>query len=135
MIRYALKCHEDHAFESWFQSAEAYETLRGRGLVVCPECGSTQVEKAIMAPPVRAARKAEAAKAKRDAAIAAMRAQVERDGEYVGQNFAKEARAIHDGEKPERQIYGEAKLEDAKKLVEDGIPVAPLPFTPKAKLS
>ena len=135
MIRYALKCHEDHGFESWFQSAEAYETLRSRGLVVCPECGSTQVEKAIMAPPVRAARKAEAAKAKRDAAIAAMRAQVERDGEYVGKDFAKEARAIHDGEKPERQIYGEAKLEDAKKLVEDGIPVAPLPFTPKAKLS
>ena len=64
-----------------------------------------------------------------------LRGQVERDGEYVGKDFAKEARAIHDGEKPERQIYGEAKLEDAKKLVEDGIPVAPLPFTPKAKLS
>ena len=87
-----------------------------------------------MAPRVRTkATDPAAAKAERDAAIAKLRDHVETNSDYVGGDFAKEARMMHEGNAPERSIYGEAKLEDAKKLVEDGIPALPLPFIPKRK--
>lgn len=70
-----------------------------------------------------------------DTAIAKLRAHVEENSDYVGQDFTKQARAMKDGEAPERSIYGEAKLEDAKALIDEGVPVIPLPFTPKRKLS
>ena len=147
MIRYALTCGAGHGFESWFASAAAYDTLAGAGQVSCPICGETRVEKAIMAPAVTPARKAEAAakaaaevrprlgtpQSELEAALAALRRQVEENSEYVGMNFATEARAIHEGASPERAIYGEAKPEEAKRLIEDGIPVAPLPFRPARK--
>jgi len=68
-----------------------------------------------------------------EAALAALRRQVEENSDYVGMNFAAEARAIHAGEAPERSIYGEARPEEARKLMEDGLPVAPLPFRPRRK--
>ena len=137
MIQYTLKCSRDHRFDSWFQSADAYEKLRGAGMVACAVCGDTEVEKAMMAPRVRPARnsakppserplKAPASDAEK--ALAELKKAVEANSDYVGMNFAKEARAMHDGEAPERAIYGEARLEDAKALIEDGVPVAPLPF-------
>ena len=151
MIRYTLRCTNDHRFDSWFQSAEGFDALKAAGHVTCPECGVTDIEKALMAPRVRPARKASAAAPDESAApttdtpdlrspedarakaLAAIRDHVEKNSDYVGLNFTAEARAMHSGEKPHRAIYGEAKTEDAKKLIEDGVPVAPLPFTPKAK--
>lgn len=141
MIRYALKCAKAHEFESWFQSSAAYETLRTTGHVACPVCGDSEIEKILMAPSVRPARSSakEAAPALQsprneiEEAVAAMRAQIEANSEYVGVNFVKEARKMHSGEAPERSIYGEAKPEEAKKLLEEGVPVAPLPFLPKRK--
>jgi hypothetical protein len=137
MIRYALTCFEKHEFDSWFQSAEAYDRLRGAGLVSCSICGSTEVEKVLMAPAVRLARGAVAPLAAPSSpveeAFAKMRRAVEENSEYVGMNFAAEARAIHDGDAPHRSIYGEAKAEEARSLIEDGVPVAPLPFMPNRK--
>lgn len=139
MIKFNLKCSEDHAFESWFGSSDDFEKVQAAGMVTCPQCGSDDVAKTLMAPKVRTARKAEAAAALRDAksdtekALAAMRKDVEDNSEYVGLNFASEARAMHDGDKEHRAIYGEAKPEEAKSLIEDGVPVAPLPFVPKRK--
>lgn len=136
MIRYALTCSEKHEFDSWFQSAEAFDRLRAAGHVGCAICGSTAIEKVLMAPAVRPARKAEAATALSapaspvEAAFAKMRRAVEENSEYVGMNFAAEARAIHDGDAPERPIYGEAHRDEARRLIEDGVPVAPLPFMP-----
>lgn len=139
MIRYALKCTDDHGFESWFQSADAYEKLRAGGMVACPDCGSTDVTKAIMAPRVRPSRKAAAAPEPTPADKAAMlkklKEKIEKESDYVGADFVREARAIHEGAAPERSIYGEARFDEAKKLVEDGIPVAPLPFVPSRKVS
>ena len=143
MIRYSLKCENDHRFESWFQSGPAFDKLYAARMVACPTCASTSVEKAIMAPRVRTARKA-AQPPQPDAplttpqndterAIAELKSQVEANSEYVGMEFATQARAIHDGDAPERPIYGEAAPEEAKKLLEDGVPVAPLPFTPSRK--
>ncbi|MCW1920067.1 DUF1178 family protein [Rhodobacter sp. KR11] len=141
MIRYALKCQAGHAFESWFKSAEAFDGLRTAGHVACPECGSCTVDKALMAPQVasglaRAAdevSKAAAAEAERAAAIAALKTHVEANSDYVGMNFVAEARAMHLGDAPERSIYGEARPEEAMALLEEGVPVAPLPFLPTRK--
>lgn len=129
MIRYALKCAEGHAFESWFQSAAAFDTLSARGLVSCIACGGTRVEKALMAPKVAGAvDPAEAAAQK----LAAYRRKVEAEATYVGGRFAEEARAIH-GTDADRAIYGEANGAEVRALLEDGIPIAPLPFRPRAK--
>ena len=136
MIRYSLKCTNAHSFDSWFQSAAAYETLRGRDLVNCPDCGSTAVEKMLMAPAVRPARNTGALtspQTEREKALAALRHEVETKSDYVGMNFAAQARRMHEGTLPERAIYGEAKWEEAKALIEDGVPVAPLPFMPARK--
>ncbi|MDT8856729.1 DUF1178 family protein [Paracoccaceae bacterium Fryx2] len=149
MIRYDLRCAAGHAFDSWFQSATAYDSLAGRALIACPLCGSTGVTKSLMAPAVRPARNADAARpgngdapADRplstpgtdlELALAALRRQVEENSDYVGMNFAAEARRIHDGEVPERAIHGEARPDEARRLIEDGIPVAPLPFLPARK--
>ncbi|WP_298570443.1 DUF1178 family protein [uncultured Aliiroseovarius sp.] len=150
MIRYALKCDQNHGFESWFQNAEAFDGLRAAGHINCPECGSANVEKSLMAPKVRPARAAQtqpvpaqqkpsapmaAPNPEITAEIAKLRAKVEAESEYVGGSFAQEARAMHLGDVPERSIYGEAKLADAKELIEDGVPVMPLPFTPSRKVN
>ncbi|WP_432448095.1 DUF1178 family protein [Aliiroseovarius marinus] len=168
MIRYALKCDQDHRFESWFQNADAFDGLQAAGHVTCPQCGSTAVTKSLMAPKVRPARTAHKVQstennadqtnqpaapagapshptpmaapdpekaAEIEAEIAKLRAKVEAESDYVGDRFAKEARAMHLGDAPERAIYGEAKLEEARDLIEDGVPVMPLPFSPTRKMN
>ena len=179
MISFALLCPEHHRFDSWFQSAAAFDALVQARHVVCPVCGSTKIDKALMAPAVRPAR-TKAASAQigvpqagvpqsgvrpsgvtqngptlngptqtgptqtgplqtpandREAALAALRREVEKNSDYVGLNFAAEARAMHEGDAPARSIYGEARIEDARKLLEDGVPVAPLPFRPMRKVN
>ncbi len=133
MVRYSLSCADGHGFESWFQSAQAFDDLASRGLLSCAECGSPRVEKALMAPAVSTREALTAPRDKREAVLAAMRRHVEENSDYVGLSFAAEARRIHEGEAPERNIWGEAKPEEAKALLEDGIPVAPLPFIPKPR--
>lgn len=139
MIQYALKCAEGHSFDSWFQSASAFEKLVQAGMISCAVCGGTNVEKAIMAPSLRNARKENEKPAlstpanPTEQALAELRSKIEKNSDYVGMNFAAEARAMHEGAAPERSIYGEAKVDEARKLLEDGVPVAPLPFTPNRK--
>lgn len=144
MIQYALKCADGHEFESWFQSADAFDKLAVSGLLTCAICGTGKVEKAIMTPRVRTARdaapvpKAGAGALSKPAnpkeqVMAELRRKVEENSDYVGMSFAAEARAMHDGDAPERAIYGEAGAEEAKKLIDDGIPVMPLPFLPNRK--
>ncbi len=145
MIRYTLKCAKDHSFDSWFAGSEALSALLGQGRLSCPICGSAQVETALMAPAVRPARKGSTPPDAKgplarpasdiEAAIAEMRRQVEANSEYVGVNFVTEARRMHDGDTPERSIYGEAKFEEVKALIEDGVPIAPLPFMPARKVN
>lgn len=143
MIRFALKCPKAHAFESWFQSGAAFDALLAAGHVTCPVCGAHDVEKSLMAPKVRTARGQEPAPLSgppppddaRATALAKLRAEIEAKSDYVGMNFAAEARRMHEGTTPERAIYGEARPEEAKKLIEDGVPVAPLPFMPRRKVN
>lgn len=134
MIRYSLKCSADHGFDSWFQSASAFETLAGAGHVACPFCGVTTVEKALMAPQVALGEAVlSAPQNDREKAMADLRRKVEENSEYVGVNFVAEARKMHEGAVPERSIYGEARPEEAIKLLQEGVAVAPLPFMPVRK--
>lgn len=138
MIKFTLKCEQDHLFDSWFQNAAAFDKLLSAGMVTCSVCGALGVEKAIMAPQIQTTKSQpktngplSAPASPAEQALAEMRRKVEAESENVGQNFAKEARAIHDGEAPERAIIGEARLDEAKSLVDDGIPVIPLPWGKK----
>lgn len=136
MIRYALKCADGHSFDSWFQSAGAYDTLSERGMVSCVVCGSTDVDKAIMAPRVTVKDQAQPLSTPAnpaEQALRAMRTELEKNADYVGETFATEARAIHVGDAPERPIWGQANLKEAKALVEEGVPIAPIPFGPPRK--
>jgi hypothetical protein len=146
MIRYSLKCQADHSFDSWFQSATAFDALEKLGHVTCPICGSADISKTLMAPAVSPARKSgtpvpmpakplSTPSNPAEAALAALRAEVTANSAYVGKDFATQARDMHEGTTPQRAIHGEARLEDAKKLVEDGIPVMPLPFLPPRKVN
>ena len=135
MIRYQLTCKKEHSFEGWFRDSAAYDQQAKKKLIACPVCGSAKVTKAPMAPAVskkgalaEAANKAKAMKE----FVLNLRKQVEDNAEYVGERFPNEARAIHYGDAEERQIYGEATLKDAHDLIEEGIPVAPLPSVPRA---
>jgi hypothetical protein len=141
MIRYTLVCAKDHSFDSWFQSAEAFDKLRGAGMVACTTCQSTDVTKSLMAPAVRPARKAGEAPARpladpgseTEAVLSKLRKHVEQNSDYVGSDFATQARAMHEGSAPERAIHGEARLDEARALLEEGVPIAPLPFLPGRK--
>lgn len=145
MIRYTLKCEADHVFDSWFQSAEAFERLHGARQVSCAICGSTRVAKTLMAPSVVGPRdsteRSDEGRAgllatpqtEVEAALAKLRAHVEANSSYVGDEFARQARAMHEGELPERAIHGEARPEEARALLEEGVPVMPLPFASARK--
>lgn len=128
MIKYALLCDQDHDFEAWFSNSASYDTQVERGLVECPHCASTDVRKALMAPNVSTSRKREATPEQKFRQMAGqVREHIRQNFEYVGDDFASEARAIHDGEKPERLIYGEATPTESQDLRDDGVPVSPLP--------
>ena len=144
MIRYSLKCVADHSFDSWFQSAAAFDALADAGHVTCPVCGSGDISKTLMTPAVASARKSATPSMDRplstpanphEQALAALRAEVEANSAYVGKDFVAEARKMHEGTTAPRAIHGEARLDEAKKLVEDGVPVMPLPFIPPRKLN
>lgn len=181
MIQFSLRCDQDHRFQSWFQSAAAFDTLRAAGMVACVVCGSGKVEKTLMAPRVVTARRKSLAPPQDQSpdpsaaqhgaqssdhvgdssqnepphqssptqnpvslstpdspeaeAIAKLRREVEANSDYVGGNFAAEARKMHDGDSAVRSIYGEARPEEAKALLEEGIPVVPLPFMNTRKVN
>ena len=127
MIVFDLACSRDHVFEAWFGSTDDFETQSARGLLACPTCDDAEIRKAAMAPAVPA--KGNRSAADKRLATARLRADVAANADYVGDDFANQARALHFGETAQRAIYGEASLADAAALVEDGIDIAPLPFS------
>ena len=142
MIVFDLRCPADHVFEAWFGSSAAYEAQRSAGLVACPLCGSAEIGKAVMAPNVAAKGNramAPTGPAPSDAvppervkaaiaALAQVQAQMLETSQWVGGGFAGKARAMHLGEEPAAPIHGQATLAEAKELIEEGVPVAPLPL-------
>ena len=138
MIRFGLACDHGHEFDGWFRSSDDFDRQKKRGFVECPSCGSTKVGKALMAPAVSTGRKREkmalALNAEQRRVMKEMKALSEKlreNADYVGEKFAEEARKIHFGETEQRGIYGEATAEEAKTLVEDGVPFMPIPVFPE----
>jgi hypothetical protein len=153
MIRYNLRCERGHAFESWFQSSSAYDSQVKRKLVSCPSCGSTEVEKAIMAPQI-ARKKQEGTTPPQPEAVSTevsgvastplmmaqerelraklkeLRDHVTKNADNVGERFPNEARKMHYGDIEHRPIYGEASPDEARSLIDEGIEVTPLPVLP-----
>jgi hypothetical protein len=133
MIVFDLRCAVAHVFEAWFGSSDDYEDQRGRGLIACPLCGNTDVDKAVMAPAVGAKGNSAAGTsiaADSRAELLAAQRKLEAASDYVGSAFAVTARALHEGDEPPRSIYGEATIAEARDLADDGIPILPLPFRP-----
>jgi hypothetical protein len=160
MIRYALACDKGHTFESWFKNSAAFDKQAARGLVACAICGSTKVEKAIMAPRLShgtrdgepasttavAAEQAPPSPPAEDTKVPVamvspqevefrkklkeLRDHLTKNADYVGRKFPEEARKMHYGEIEHRSIYGEASPEDARELHDEGIEFHPLPVLP-----
>ncbi|MDP2212565.1 DUF1178 family protein [Phenylobacterium sp.] len=138
MIRYALACEHGHAFEGWFSISTDFDDQKARGLLECPMCGTREVRKQIMAPAVAGAKRNSPdlppqARAVMMEALSKVRRHVEENFDNVGDAFAAEARAIHEGRSEDRGIYGQATPLEVKALVEDGVPVAPMPPEPPKK--
>ena len=158
MIHYNLRCKKGHAFESWFQSSSAYETQEKRKLVSCPLCGSTDVERAIMAPRIARKKGREQAPAEQlpvpapateavppspsapllmtqerelRAKLKELRDHIVKNADNVGERFPNEARKMHYGVIEHRPIYGEASPDEAKALIDEGVEVMPLPTLPE----
>lgn len=154
MIHYQLRCSADHSFDGWFKSGDAYDKQVQAGLVSCPECGDTVVNRALMAPAIGRGRvtldqtgapdpappavdePAEKSAAvlpdKVRAVLQKLRAEIERTSDYVGADFADQARRIHRGETERRSIYGESTTAETEALTEEGIQVARIPWVPRA---
>ena len=136
MIRFALICERGHDFEAWFASGKDYETQVKTRALVCPSCGSTGVRKAPMAPAVKRSREAPKSPERSErkqtyAFLKGLRDHLQANAENVGPAFPEEARKIHYGETETRSIYGEASLEEAEELRDEGIPALPLPPLPE----
>ncbi|MFK4820239.1 DUF1178 family protein [Ochrobactrum quorumnocens] len=140
MIRFSLHCDHGHEFEGWFRDNADFDRQSERKLVSCPVCNSPDIQKSLMAPAVSTSR------SKEHVAIAMGEAQkqvleqmrelsrtVRENADYVGDQFAEEARKIHFGETEVRGIYGEASKEEVHSLIEDGVDVMPLPVFPEDK--
>jgi hypothetical protein len=156
MIHYNLRCDEGHEFDSWFNSSAGFEKQAKRGLLECPHCGSAKVDRALMTPnvprkgritadkpppapatpPVPSAQAVEKMAEHLPDQVRAMlqklRSEVEKNCDYVGPEFAEEARRIAKGETDPRGIYGETTAEEAEALAEEGIDIARIPWVPRA---
>ena len=158
MIKYALICEADHEFESWFPDSASYDKQVKRGLVTCPVCDSAKISKAIMAPNIARKDKDRVIAADNDdtpsvpavpapqnialldeqqqqlrGMIRELHEKIVANTDDVGENFPEEARKMHDGETPARSIRGKASFEEARELLEDGIPVLPIPDLPEER--
>ena len=147
MILYQLQCDSEHEFEGWFKDSQAFDMQAKRKLLTCPVCGSTQVSKALMAPRINKSKNVSHSMAGDTSPstginvsrqneelrkkLKELRTEIEQNCDYVGNQFAEEARKIHYGEAEEKSIYGEASLEDAKTLLDEGVDFTPIPWLPK----
>jgi hypothetical protein len=133
MILFDLRCTKGHVFEAWFRDNASFDRQAKAGAVDCPACGSRKIEKAPMAPRIGKGNEVSSRQMAKELTemkrqLTDLRDKVEANCDYVGSNFAEEARRIHYGEVEHRDIYGEATDEEAKELSEEGIEFARIPW-------
>ena len=149
MIKFSLSCELNHNFESWFKSNQAFDSLQQKGLLTCPICESSDVRKRIMTPTVVSKKSDKISNnqstdekldlkkpfSKLEKLITELKEEVKKNSDYVGKDFASEARKMYNGEVKSRPIHGEATNKEVKKLVKEGIPVLPLPWESNINLN
>lgn len=143
MIRYDLKCARGHAFDAWFRGSQGYEDQRAAKAITCPVCGNSEIDKTLMAPSIARPARPEPAtpssapalmappNSELAAALTALRQKIETEATYVGRRFPEEARRQHLEETEAAPIWGEATAEEARELLSEGVPIAPLPPLPR----
>ena len=133
MIVFDLNCGDGHCFEAWFRDGDAYEAQAAAGEIACPRCGDTAVAKAPMAPNLArgAARRETEEPARAMRGLRALREQIEKNFDDVGERFPEEARKIHYGDVEQRNIFGEASAEEAGELRDEGVEFGSLPWMPR----
>jgi hypothetical protein len=133
MILFKLRCAAGHEFEGWFRDNAAFDRQHARKLIACPDCGDTEIEKAVMAPRLARSEKnapTPPSPGEMRRALQQLRKHVETNCDYVGPGFAEEARRIHRGEVEAHGIYGEATKDESRALADEGIEVASIPWVP-----
>ena len=138
MIKYNLKCHNDHEFESWFSSSEEFEKLKKRKLLECIFCLSRKIDKSIMAPRLSNSKSKndefdiieKDAKSQKNKLIK-LRKYIEKNFDYVGKDFSKRVREIYYDKKNKKAIYGTTTSEERKELFEEGIDLLSIPWVNK----
>ena len=136
MIVFSLECKLcGVSFEGWFQNSSDFEKQKKQKILNCPSCNSSTIKKKIMAPNVSKKSNSQNQKIKKSIAtkISKLKKTIEKNFDYVGEQFTEEAKKIKYGEAKDRPIYGEATIEQTKELIDEEINVEPLPFAPKRK--
>lgn len=146
MIKYRLRCDKNHIFDAWFRDGETYYKQADANLLVCPTCGSSSVTKALMTPNISSSGLKDESPPEHSVhtisevppemvdlrqKLAALRSEVESNFDYVGKDFAEEARKIHYGETDPHGIYGETSHAEAEALREEGIGFGAIPWLSK----
>jgi len=137
MIKYILKCKNDHEFESWFSNSEEFEKLNNKNLLECIYCSSKKIEKSIMSPMVTNSKteenfqisKSEFAKEKNQ--LLQLRKYIEKNFDYVGKDFGKKVREVYYDKKSQKAIYGTTSPEEREELAEEGIDLLTIPWVDK----
>jgi hypothetical protein len=129
MIVFDLRCLDGgELFEGWFSSGADFDAQTERGLLQCPYCGSAKVEKAPMAPLVSRTEGGAPDTRKMLSELASLQSKMLSNSEWVGDALPEQARAMHLGEIEARQVHGNATAEETKSLIEEGVPIVPLPL-------
>ena len=137
MIKYNLKCHNDHEFESWFSHSKEYDKLNKKGLLECIFCSSKKIDKSIMAPMVSGTKQIDdkidgsnSFKNKKNKLLQ-LRKFIENNFEFVGENFSTKVREVYYDKKSKKSIYGTTTSKERKELEEEGIDLLSIPWVSK----
>ncbi len=138
MIKYNLKCSNDHEFESWFSNSNEFDKLKKKKLLECIYCDSKKIKKSIMSPMISAAgdknfklKKTEEILKNERKSLIEIRKYIEQNFEYVGENFSKKVREIYYDKKSKKTIYGKTTYKERKELAEEGIDLLSIPWVSK----
>tara|TARA_B100001769_G_C21640269_1_gene357311 strand:+ start:56 stop:478 length:423 start_codon:yes stop_codon:yes gene_type:complete len=138
MIKYNLKCHNDHEFESWFSNSKEYDNLNKKGLLECIFCSSKKINKSIMSPTIfnskeknkRIEATNENFKDKKNKLLN-LRKFIEKNFDYVGNDFSKKVREVYYDKKSKKSIYGTTTTKEREELAEEGIDLISIPWANK----
>jgi hypothetical protein len=138
VIKYNLKCHNDHEFESWFSNSSEFDNLKRKKLLECIFCSSKKINKSIMAPMVSGMKENnneikvlnKSLKNEKNKLLR-LRKFVENNFEYVGENFSRKVREVYYDKKNKKMIYGTITSEERKELEEEGINLLSIPWANK----